>query len=79
MNGHVDYGQSGPVAVPVSMQGMMTGPGGGLVPNNPVDLSNPTRHPGLDDRRHSHFKTHHTLQPIGTILHNLGKMRFSNF
>lgn len=72
LNGHVDYGPPGaPVAVPVSVHG--------LVPGNPVDLSSPTnRHP-LDphDRRHQQYKQqHHTLQPIGTILHNLGKHLF---
>lgn len=78
MNGHVDYGPTGgPVAVPVSVPGMIPGPGGTLVPNNPVDLSSPaSRHP-LDphDRRQQQYK-HHTLQPIGTILHNLGKILF---
>ncbi|CAG7734963.1 unnamed protein product [Allacma fusca] len=69
LNGQVDFGQA---AVPVSISSV--GLVGGLVPNNPVDLSNP-RHP-LEDRRHEYK---HTLQPIGTILHNLDHPHSSNY
>lgn len=57
---------------------------GMIPPNNPVDLSNSTsRHPGMDERNRHYPPNHHEqqqqqqhykhLQPIGPILHNMGK------
>lgn len=81
LNGHLGYGQP-PSLTAVSLSGSLL-----LPSSNPVDLSNPSpsRHPPIDERhhhRHSHLQTvtqaqeqYKHLQPLGAILHNLGKGR----